>query len=334
MLMILAGAAPLRPQVIEAGPNPLPAAKSAASLSTSKQAQQLLAAMPLVFEKNMGQAADGISFLSHGDGYSLGLTPGGAILSLRKDRTHTAVLRVNLQGANPAAQVTGVDQIRGKTNYLFGKDPAKWLANVPNFEKVKAGNVLPGVDVLYYGSQRNLEYDFDVAPGADPGKITLQFEGARALKVDSQGDLIAETAAGPVRFKKPDAYQQDSARPGSQRTPVEVKYVLGHKGRVSFNVARYDHAQALVIDPTILYATYWAGYNVEGYLPTGHVGNGPNVLGFATLPGSGPNGAGSTYYIYGIDEGLQLGTPIARSPSEIRLLNLILANPRSPRVGG
>lgn len=159
-------------------------------------------------------------------------------------------------------------------------------------------DALPGINVLYYGSQRHLECDFDVAPGADTRSLTLQFDGADSLRLDADGNLIVQTGAGPLQLKKPDAYQQDPAHPGAPRTPVEVAFVLDGNGQVGFRTAPYDHNQPLVIDPIIQYATYWGGVGTA--LPD-YIGTGPYIMGMAT----DSNGAS---YIYGIDQTFQLGT--------------------------
>src|SRR6185295_2469207 len=104
--------------------------------------------------------------------------------------------------------MTGVDELPGKANYFIGNDPSRWRTNVPTYAKVRSNGVYPGIDLVYYGQQRQLEYDFVVAPGADPQKIVLGFEGADAVEIDAHGDLVLHTAGGDVRQHKPVVYQE------------------------------------------------------------------------------------------------------------------------------
>jgi hypothetical protein len=129
-----------------------------------------------------------------------------------------SVVRMRLVGTNPQARATGLDALPAKTNYFIGKDPKKWRTKVPNYAKVKYEGVYPGIDLVYYGNQGQLEYDWAVAPGADPNAITFEIAGADGvrppegerrspLRIDAHGDLMISTGAGEVRFKKPVAYQ-------------------------------------------------------------------------------------------------------------------------------
>src|SRR5216683_1938879 len=144
--------------------------------------------LPLSFEANQGQTDKQVKFLSRGHGYALFLTPIEAVLSLKagsRQRTKrdsvlpvagepkdtaskAAVLRIRLEHANRDARVSGIDELAGKSNYFIGNDPAKWRHNIPTFGGVKYQQVYPGVDLVYYGNQRQLEYDFALAPNADP----------------------------------------------------------------------------------------------------------------------------------------------------------------------
>src|SRR5256712_9405656 len=161
---------------------------------------QVLAAygkLPLSFEANQGQTEPQVKFLSRGRGYTLFLTSTEAVLALREGASarnvvdgspaakrergqplQGTVLRMKLLGANPMSRVTGVEELRGRSNYFIGNDPAKWRANVPTYAKVEYRDVYPGVNLVYYGNQRQLEFDFIVAPGADPQRIRLGVEVA------------------------------------------------------------------------------------------------------------------------------------------------------------
>jgi hypothetical protein len=238
--------------------------------------------LPLAFEPNDGQSGQRADFVSRGRGYTLFLSGGEAVMSLRKPlavggqqsakarlsaRTPNSesrtpdVLRMKLVGANTRAAVKGTDQLPGVTNYYIGNDPKQWRTGVPNYGKVHYDDVYPGIDLVYYGNQRQLEYDFVVAPGADPRAIALSFEGPksekRSTKIDAKGDLVIKAEAGEVRFHKPVVYQELLG--AGRRQPVEGSFKLLAENRVSFEVGSYDQTRPLVIDPLLSYATYLGG---------------------------------------------------------------------------
>jgi len=227
--------------------------------------------LPLSFEANQGQADSAVKFLSRGNGYTLYLTSTETLLTLRgSDKRRgkndnylassaEAVLRMRPIGANPEPQVVGVDELPGKSNYLRGKDSKQWYTQVPHYAKVKYKDVYPGVDVIYYGNQRQLEYDWVVAPGADPGVIRLAIEGADKLEIDARGDLLLHVAGGEVRKRKPLIYQEVD---GIKQT-IAGNYVLQGGDRVGFQVAAYDPRRPLVIDPILSYSTYLGGSGDE-----------------------------------------------------------------------
>jgi hypothetical protein len=195
-----------------------------------------------------------------------------------------AVLRVKLVGANPNAEVSGVEELPGKSNYFLGNDPKQWRTNVPNYAKVQYRVVYPGVDLVYYGNQAQIENDFVVAPGADPKAIQLAFESlegtgqAAPLRVDGNGDLVLATDAGELYFHKPMVYQSVGAGvsptglggASSARTHdrhlLEGHYVLLASNRVGFEVGSYDRTQPLIIDPVLSYSTYLGGKEVDAGL--------------------------------------------------------------------
>ena len=176
-----------------------------------------------------------------------------------KSAVQEAVLRMKLVGANPAPKISGVDELPGKTNYFIGNDPKKWRTNVPTYAKVNYQRVYPGVDLVYHGTQGKLEYDFVVAPGADPGVIRLSFEGAERLELGAQGDLVLRTAAGELRQHKPVVYQEVAGA----RHAVSGSYVSRGQSEVGFEIARYDASQPLIIDPVLSYSTYLGGGNFD-----------------------------------------------------------------------
>ena len=228
--------------------------------------------LPLHFEANRGQTHEDVRFLARGAGYSLFLTPTGAVLTLIKPESLArkraargssrprgpatrTVLRMTFADANPDPRVTGLEELPGKANYFIGNDPAKWRTDVPTYAKVHYQEVYPGIDLVYYGKQRQLEYDLVVRPGADPSAIALRLTGADKVEVDVQGDLVLHTAAGPIRQQKPFIYQEV----GGARKEIPGGYVLKGEQRVGFKIAAHDARRPLVIDPILSYSTYLGG---------------------------------------------------------------------------
>jgi Beta-propeller repeat len=194
-----------------------------------------------------------VRFLSRGPGYTLFLTSGEAVLVSGKGKPD--VVRMKLTGSNPAPEVRGLDELSGKSYYFIGNDPKKWHSKVANYSRVRYQDVYPGVDLVYYGNQRQLEHDFVVAPGADPKPIELSFPGAQKIRIDREsGDLKLDYVGGEVRFQKPAAYQM-----GDGKTLVEARYVLKRGNQVGIVVGSYDAAETLIIDPVLSYSTYLGG---------------------------------------------------------------------------
>jgi hypothetical protein len=239
----------------------LPGSAYRMAATTSPARPQVMDAygkLPLSFEANQGQTDPRVKFLSRGAGYTLFLTQDSAVLALRaKDKTQAtnAVLRMKLQGANAHASVAGAQPLPGKSNYFVGNHPNQWRTNVPTFGAVTYAGVYPGIDLVYHGNQRLLEYDFVVSPGADPRTIDLRFQGARKLSVNREGALVIGLGGNEVIEHAPVVYQQI----GGVRKTLAGKYVLRGRGRVGFGVAEYDRSRALVIDPVLAYSTYLGG---------------------------------------------------------------------------
>jgi beta-propeller repeat-containing protein len=236
-----------------------------AAAATQARVSETYGKLPLHFEVNRGQTDKDVRFLSRGPGYSLYLTANEAVLVLAKPdakaQGSSLALRMGLVGAAREHAVSGLDAQPGKANYFIGKDPAKWRTNIPTFAKVHYRDVYPGIDLLYYGNQRQLEYDFVVAPGADPKKIVLDFKGADKVQIDAQGDLVLHTAGGDIRQHKPVIYQDI----GGVRQEIVGRYVRQGASRVGFQVAAYDRSRPLVIDPIVLaYSTYLGGNGFDG----------------------------------------------------------------------
>jgi len=250
---------------------------------TGTRVSEAYGKLPLGFEANQGQADSQVKFLSRGSGYSFFLTPTEAVLQLRNTdfgardeefngdslknansqptihNPQSTVVRMKLVGANSQPQITGLEKLPGKSNYFIGNDPAKWRTNVPTYAKVKYQAVYPGVDLVYYGNQRQLEYDLVIAPHADPNVIKLGFEGIEKLRLEAQGDLVLHTSDGEIRLRKPLIYQEVD---GSRRE-VPGSYVEIGQHQVGFQVSGYDVSKPLVIDPILAYSTYLGGRSLD-----------------------------------------------------------------------
>jgi hypothetical protein len=270
---------------------------SAEAIPTRASLASNFGLLPISFEENRGQADARVRYLSRGNGYSLFLTDKEAVLALRQPdptkaksgapqatragqqraRTdkafRTDVIRMELAGANHALQVQGADKLPGTANYFIGNDPAKWHSGVQTYGKVRYESVYPGVDLVYYGNQGQLEYDFVVAPNADPKPIRLRFAGAKTLKLDSHGDLEVIAKNGQVAFHKPVVYQQTAG----ERKLIHGGFTVLSKNTVSFKLGTYDHSNSVVIDPTLVYSTYLGGSNGDDYGTSITVDSGGNA---------------------------------------------------------
>ncbi len=173
------------------------------------------------------------------------------MLSMRDSAGKTAVIRMALDGANKNPAASGDEQLPGKSNYFIGNDPAKWHRDIPQFARVSYENVYPGVDLVYYGNQGRLEYDFKIAPGADPKQVALRFETPQKLRVDAHGNLLL---GNDVRLEAPHVYQ----KVGDHERQVAGRFAL-HGNRVTFEIGDYDRNRALIIDPTLGFSTYLGG---------------------------------------------------------------------------
>jgi hypothetical protein len=211
--------------------------------------------LPLTFESNLGQTDQRVRFLARGHRYSLFLTATEAVLSLSAGECVPAVVRMSLAGANAHPQLAGLDRQPGLSHYFIGDDPARWQRNVPSYASVRYAAVYPGIDLIYHGNNRQLEYDFAVAPGADPKRIAFTFDGVRKISVDADGNLVLATSGGDIVQHRPLVYQDIDG----QRVSVDGAYRLLGEHRVGFQVASYDRSRALIIDPVLVYATYLGG---------------------------------------------------------------------------
>jgi len=240
--------------------------------------------MPIYFEKNQGQVNSGVRYLARSGRYSMFLTEDAAVFSLIGGDLHKSPLdslsrrpgietnrltesdfQIRLEGTNRNPEISGVQPLRGRVNYLIGSDEKKWHRDVPTFGKVEYRNVYPGVDLTYHGSASGLEYDFVAQPNADIAKIRFAIEGPSNPSLDENGNLLIRTGSGTVAMLRPNVYQLNAD--GSQ-SPVQGSFAMDEHGsiengiprrEVGFKIAAYDHSRELIIDPQIFYSTYYGG---------------------------------------------------------------------------
>jgi photosystem II stability/assembly factor-like uncharacterized protein len=248
--------------------------------------------LPLSFESNQGQSASQVKFLARGSGYAIFLTEEETVIKLlSSDHSDAApdtqtdnplpknapeksvkknvvnqkisapkdVLRIKLVGANRPAKIRGVDELPSKSNYFTGREPFAWRTGISNFAKVHYEKVYDGVDMIFYGQQKQLEYDFHIAAGVNPKKITLALEGAERLQLDAKGDLVLTVGGKEIRQRKPVAFQEINGK----KQIVAVQYQRKGRNRVGFRLGHYDKSRPLVIDPVLVYGTYLGGSEFE-----------------------------------------------------------------------
>ena len=272
------------------------------------RAHSLLSGLPLRFEPNQGQgnldpADSRARFVARGPGFGLFLGSEGATLTLLSrdhSRQNSAAridtVQMTLSGANHAAGLTALDRLPGRSNYLLGNDPHKWRTGVPQYARVRYESVYPGINLVFYGDQGQLEYDFQVAPGADPAQAELEFRGAEQVQLED-GALLIRTEQGSVSLQAPRVYQEIAG----ERRPVDGKFVLRGANRAGFAIGSYDHSRELIIDPILTFSTYFGGTGDERATSVAVDGAGniylagsttsadlPTTLG-TTLKGAGPN---------------------------------------------
>jgi len=257
------------------------AATPAITSATRARINSTYAALPLAFEANQGQVDPQVKYLARGNGYTLFLTANDAVISLYSpaenpeltaDRSidkhkprgsrskstqklSTAVVRMHLVNGNSPTQIAAADRLPGKINYYIGNDPSKWRTDVGQYARVSYQDVYPGVNMAFHGAQRQMEFDFVVAPGANSAPIRLGFSGARKISTDDSGNLVLYSPAGTLMLHRPVAYQQQN----NARQPVDARFVLKANNQVGFALGPYDQSRELVIDPSVTYATYLGG---------------------------------------------------------------------------
>lgn len=217
--------------------------------------------MPMAFEANQGQNDAAVKFQARGAGYGYYLTASETVLNLDTGDGRTSkrsTLKTRLIGASETATLVGEQALPGKTSYLRGSDAKAWQTGVDQYARVRRQGVYPGIDLVYYGNQSQVEFDYVVAPGSDPSKILMEIDGAKSIRLASNGDLVVKTATGDLVQHKPTIYQTIDG----QRVAVDGRYKLQGK-RLGFEVAAYDRSQTLVIDPLLSFNAYSPGLHRE-----------------------------------------------------------------------
>ncbi|HTB16450.1 MAG TPA: SBBP repeat-containing protein [Bryobacteraceae bacterium] len=212
------------------------------------------AEVALSFEANRGQAATDVRYLARSNTYALYLACGEALLY----GWQGSPLRTRLKGVDPSCRITGEAPQASTSNYFVGSDPRKWHTAIPNFARVRYSGAYRGIDLIYYGKDGHLEYDWIVSPGADPGLIRMTFEPADRLRIDRHGDLVIQVGKNIYRHKKPVVYQEVAGK----RVPVAAAWILREK-EGSFRLGGYDRSKELVIDPPLIYSTYEGGSGLD-----------------------------------------------------------------------
>lgn len=243
------------------------------------QAHSILAGLPLIFEPNQGQGSLDVTdnrarFVAHGSGYSMVLGDDGAILSLASRgqagnhisrlSSRAETFQMKLVGADPKVVPAAAQQLPGKSNYFIGSDPTKWRRGIPQFARVRYESVYPGINLVFYGNDGHLEYDFQVAAGSDPSQAELEFDGAKHLAVED-GALVVRGESGSIRLDAPTVYQNFDGR----KQPVEGAFVLRSRNRAGFAVGAYDRSRELIIDPILNFSTYFGGNGNEHFTSVG-----------------------------------------------------------------
>ena len=209
--------------------------------------------LPLRFEPNQGQSSSDAKFLAHGRGFSALFKQNEADFLLAHPTGASEVLRLTLPNASSNAAISPESRLPGTVNYFNGNEPRSWHTGVPTFERLRYARVFAGTDLIYYGRQGRLEFDFQLSPGANPEAIRMRFDGAQRVSLDPLGNLIVSGKGGEISFQKPEIYQPDES---NGKRLVAGSFEILDKNTIGFAVAAYDHARSLIIDPIFNYSTY------------------------------------------------------------------------------
>lgn len=237
--------------------------------------------LPVHFEPNLGQVPDQIRYYSHDQGFEVLMTDAETIFQ-REESPH-ATVRMKMPGRARGSRWEAIDKLPGISNYYIGNDPAKWRAKVPQYSRLKRSGVYPGIDIVFYVNEGQLEYDYIVKPGADPSQIRLAFEGVERLQVDYNGDLLLRVGGHELlRQRKPVLYQENQT---GQRQEISGGYQLVEsKTEVRFVLGNYDHSRTLVVDPILIYVAYPHSLDTANGIAVDNAGN-AYITGFTGLGG-------------------------------------------------
>jgi hypothetical protein len=228
--------------------------------------------VPFAFEGNRGQTAAPVQFLTRGPGFVMFLLPTEVVFRLASadpseswpesppvaalaQSRSSRVVRMKWLGAEARARLEGEGPLAVHTSYFQGGLPERWISSVPNYQRVVSRQIYPGMDLVYYGSGRELEFDLVVAPGARPRAIELAFEGVQSLAIEGDGALALEVGSRRIRLSRPVAYQEIEG----SRAPASADYVVRGPNRVGLSFGPYDPGRTLVIDPVLSFSTYLGG---------------------------------------------------------------------------
>ncbi|MFN7921186.1 MAG: hypothetical protein U0Q16_13890 [Bryobacteraceae bacterium] len=259
--------------------------------------------LPLRFEANAGQWDPAVRFRAKSGAMTIWLTDQGPKFVLtagkvgdpldpNRELPKSTVVGMRLKNSRPAKSIEGMDRLEGYSNFYLSPDPAQWRTNVPNYGKVTAKDVYPGIDTVYYGKGRRMEYDFVVAPGADPSKIELAYDGVDSMRLNEKGDLLLATSLGEIRQLKPRVYQEI----GGRQVELAGNYKLAAGGALAFQLSEYDPSKPVVIDPLIDFSTYFGGALSDALYGVGGDASGIYIAGFSfggdlpVLGGTGTSG--------------------------------------------
>ena len=305
------------------------------SAPTTSAILKSFGALPMRFEPGEGSTNPAKQFISRGLQYQLVLSATDMRLRLPAHRhetsIHSASIRLRFLGANPRSMVHAEEMLPTKTHYFIGNSPSQWRMNIPTYARVHYESIYPGIDLVYYGTQQQLEYDVIVAPGADLRALRLAVEGAERVTLDGQGDVLLSLHGTSLRMRKPRVYQLVH---GVQRSLAGRYVFLDHARHVvGFRVDTYDRSSPLIIDPILSYSTYLGGSGGDGLSDLAVDANGnvyltgttdstdfPTVAPLQTATGGSfdafiakltPTGSALVYATYVGGNGIDIGTDIA-----------------------
>jgi hypothetical protein len=241
----------------------------------------------LVFEPNVGQADPEVRWISRTPDRTLLLTQDEARMVLRRN-SQSSTVRMKIVGANRNGQTEGLEKLSSYTNYLLGNDASRWRTGVPHYSRVRYSNVYPGVDMVYYSTDNQVEYDFVVAPGADPSRIEMAYDGADSMRVAPNGDLVMTVDGREIRQLRPKVYQNVSGR----QVEVAASYKIRAEKHVEFALAAYDRSRELVIDPILEYSAFFGASGNDTGIAVAVDKDGAIYLGGTTTSAALPNTSG------------------------------------------